>query len=259
MSPTPSAPFAPPLPTGRPGSPGPDHPPALQLVDVRKAYAQGPDAVIALRGIDLTLSRGSFTAVMGPSGSGKSTFLNCAAGLGTPTSGTIHVGDTELSGRSADFLTKFRRDRLGFVFQAYNLVPQLTVAQNVGLPLLLAGRPADHARQTELLEAVGLGGMERRTPGELSGGQAQRVALARALMTTPEVLFADEPTGALDSRTGAQIIRLLRSAVESSLQTIVLVTHDRSSPRRPTGFCSSPTAASSATSSSRPRPRSQPT
>lgn len=203
-----------------------DAPAALRLVDVHKSYAQGTDLVPALRGVDLVLPAGSFTAVMGPSGSGKSTFLNCAAGLDTPTSGTIHVGGVDLTGRSADDLTIFRRDHIGFVFQAYNLVPQLSVEQNIQLPLLLAGRPVDDTRQEALLEAVGLGGMAPRMPGELSGGQAQRVAIARALMTSPEILFADEPTGALDSRTGRQIIQLLRDASQQTGQTVVLVTHD---------------------------------
>lgn len=200
--------------------------PALQMTGVQKSYVQGPDLVPALRGVDLALPKGSFTAVMGPSGSGKSTFLNCAAGLDTPTSGSISIGGTDLTGRSSDFLTRFRRDHIGFVFQSYNLIPQLSVTQNVQLPLLLAGRAPDASWQARLLEAVGLAGMEHRMPGELSGGQAQRVAVARALMTSPEVLFADEPTGALDSRTGWQIIQLLRSASTSTLQTVLLVTHD---------------------------------
>lgn len=200
--------------------------PALDLVDVRKTYPHGSKHVEALRGLTLRVERGSFTAVMGPSGSGKSTFLHCAAGLDTATSGTVRVAGTDLTGMNPDQLTRFRRDRLGFVFQAYNLLPQLTVAENVALPSVLAGTGIDVARRDAILAAIGLGGMASRRPGELSGGQAQRVAIARALMSDPDVMFADEPTGALDTRTGLEVLDLLRSIADDTGQTIVLVTHD---------------------------------
>jgi len=199
---------------------------ALRLVDVHKSYPNGPGTVAALRSVSLTIPRGSFTAVMGPSGSGKSTLLHCAAGLDTPTGGSVVVGDFPLAGMSDDELTEFRREHIGFVFQAYNLLDHLTVAENIALPLLLAGRRPDRAWQAQLVEAVGLTGKESRLPGELSGGQAQRVAIARALVTRPTVVFADEPTGALDSHTGAQILDLMRATATSLGQTLVVVTHD---------------------------------
>lgn len=196
---------------------------ALRLVDVTKTY---PGGVTALRGLTLELPSGSFTAVMGASGSGKSTLLHCAAGLDAPSSGHVVVGDVALAGMSANELTVFRRENVGFVFQAYNLLDHLTVAENVQLPLLLAGRRPDPQWQSQLLEAVGLTGKEQRLPGELSGGQAQRVAIARALVTRPTVVFADEPTGALDSHTGAEVLALLRRTATELGQTLVIVTHD---------------------------------
>lgn len=199
---------------------------AVRLVQVRKTYPNGLGETEALRNVSVALTPGSFTAVMGPSGSGKSTFLNCAAGLDSPTSGQVIVGDEDLTAMSADALTRFRRRSVGFVFQAYNLIGHLTVAENVQLPLLLDGRRPDPAWQAQLLDAVGLTGMETRLPGQLSGGQAQRVAIARALVTRPTVVFADEPTGALDSHTGEQILAVLRSTAEQLGQTLVLVTHD---------------------------------
>ncbi|GAB2876402.1 ABC transporter ATP-binding protein [Nocardioides pacificus] len=199
---------------------------ALHLLDVHKQYGAGPGAVHALRGVSLTLESGSFTAVIGPSGSGKSTLLHCAAGLDTPTSGRIIVGERDISALSPDALTRFRRDHVGFVFQAYNLIPHLSVADNIQLPMVLAGRAPDLAWQAELLEAVGLAGMAGRRPGELSGGQAQRVAIARALFPRPTVVFADEPTGALDARTGEAVLTLLRDTARRIRQTVVLVTHD---------------------------------
>ena len=199
---------------------------AVRLVQVRKTYPNGLGETEALRSVSVALQPGSFTAVMGPSGSGKSTFLNCAAGLDTPTSGQVIVGDDDLTAMSPDALTRFRRRRVGFVFQAYNLIGHLTVAENVQLPLLLDGRRPDPVWQDQLLHAVGLQGMEDRLPGQLSGGQAQRVAIARALVTRPTVVFADEPTGALDSRTGEQILDVLRGTAQSLGQTLVLVTHD---------------------------------
>jgi putative ABC transport system ATP-binding protein len=199
---------------------------AVSLTNVHKTYSSGPEPVHALVAVNLAVSSGSFTAVMGPSGSGKSTLLNCAAGLDAPTSGQIVVGDTDISNLSADNLTKFRRRRVGFIFQAYNLLPHLSVSENVRLPWWLDNQQPNPAREAELLAAVGLAGMADRLPSELSGGQAQRVAIARALANSPEVIFADEPTGALDSHTGATILEVLRTAVASFQQTLVLVTHD---------------------------------
>ena len=199
---------------------------AVSLANVHKTYPSGAQPVHALRGVSLDIRPGSFTAVMGPSGSGKSTLLNCAAGLDSPTSGRIVIGETDISGLSADRLTEFRRRRVGFVFQSYNLLPHLSVSENLRLAWWLDNRAPDLAREAELLEAVGLTGLGARRPAELSGGQAQRVAIARALATRPDVVFADEPTGALDSHTGATILQVLRSAVEEFNQTLVLVTHD---------------------------------
>ncbi len=199
---------------------------AVRLVDLHKSYSNGSLTVPAVRGVSLALTRGSFTAVMGPSGSGKSTLLTCAAGLDVPTSGQVIIGDRDISTLSPDALARFRRDHVGFVFQAYNLVDHLTVADNITLPVILAGREPDSARLAELVATVGLAGMEDRLPGELSGGQAQRAAIGRALFTRPDVVFADEPTGALDSRTAAQVLQVLRSSARELDQTVVMVTHD---------------------------------
>ncbi|MFE3602451.1 ABC transporter ATP-binding protein [Streptomyces sp. NPDC059096] len=179
-----------------------------------------------MRGVTAGVRRGAFTAVMGPSGSGKSTFLHLAAGLERPTSGRVLLGDTDLSTLDETALTELRRDRIGFVFQAYNLIPALGVTDNITLPLRFAGRTADPARLAEIASAVGLDGLLDRRPNELSGGQQQRVAIARALVTRPDVVFADEPTGALDTNTGAQVLRLLRGLVDTLGQTVVMVTHD---------------------------------
>jgi putative ABC transport system ATP-binding protein len=200
--------------------------PAVELSDVRESYRSGPQTTPALQGVTLTLAEGSVTAVVGASGSGKSTLLNCAAGLDTPTSGRVVVGGRDISTLSPDALTRFRREHIGFVFQAYNLVGHLTVAENIALPLLLAGRPVDEAWQAHLVDATGLGGLLGRLPAELSGGQAQRVAIARALVVRPTVVFADEPTGALDSRTGTAVLDLLGSTARDLGQTVVVVTHD---------------------------------
>ncbi|MFD4316826.1 ABC transporter ATP-binding protein [Streptomyces sp. NPDC058548] len=182
--------------------------------------------VRALDGVDLDFRAGTFTAVMGPSGSGKSTLLQCAAGLDRPTSGQVEVGGVALEGLSERLLTLLRRDRIGFVFQSFNLLPALTAAQNVALPLRLAGRRPSRTELREALARVGLAGRERRRPGELSGGQQQRVAIARALITRPAVLFGDEPTGALDSTTSREVLDMLRELVDRDGQTIVMVTHD---------------------------------
>ncbi|MEU5974263.1 ABC transporter ATP-binding protein [Streptomyces sp. NPDC047315] len=199
---------------------------AVELRGVRRRYGRGASAVHALRGIDLTLPHGTFTAVMGPSGSGKSTFLQCAAGLDRPTEGSVRLAGTEITGLNEQKLTVLRRTRLGFVFQAFNLLPSLTVEQNVLLPLRLAGRRPDRARAADVLARVGLADKARRRPTELSGGQQQRVALARALVTRPDVVFADEPTGALDTTTAGEVLALLRSAVDDLGATVVMVTHD---------------------------------
>jgi putative ABC transport system ATP-binding protein len=199
---------------------------AIQLTRVSRRYGDGQDGVTALDAVSLSLRRGTFTAVMGPSGSGKSTLLQCAAGLDRPTSGSVRLGGTELTGLSERKLTLLRRERVGFVFQAFNLLPSLTAAQNVALPLRLAGRRPAPARVRAALEQVGLGARARHRPAQLSGGQQQRVALARALITRPEVLFGDEPTGALDSRTSREVLELLRAMVDREGQTTVMVTHD---------------------------------
>lgn len=199
---------------------------AVALAGVSKVYGRGGSAVTALRDVSVSFGRGSFTAVMGPSGSGKSTLMHCAAGLDRPTSGTVHIGDTDLSTLKEAALTRMRRERVGFVFQAFNLLPALTVGQNVTLPLRLAGRRIDRHWAREVLARVGISELARRRPAALSGGQQQRVAIARALVTRPEVLVADEPTGALDSRTGHEILDLLRAAVDRMGQTVLMVTHD---------------------------------
>ncbi|MEV0369324.1 ABC transporter ATP-binding protein [Streptomyces sp. NPDC050636] len=199
---------------------------AVELRGVRRQYGRGSGAVHALRGIDLALPHGSFTAVMGPSGSGKSTFLQCAAGLDRPTAGSVRLGGTEITRMSENRLTTLRRSRLGFVFQAFNLLPALTVEQNVALPMRLAGQRPDRRRVAEVLHRVGLHEHARRRPGQLSGGQQQRVAIARALVTEPDVIFADEPTGALDTGTAAEVLGLLRHAVDGLGATLVMVTHD---------------------------------
>ncbi|WP_028047398.1 ABC transporter ATP-binding protein [Cellulomonas sp. URHE0023] len=198
---------------------------AVQLVDVHKTYA-GPTPVHALRGVSLGFARGSLTAVMGQSGSGKSTLLHVAAGLDVPNRGQVVVGGHAIAGLSPDQLTRFRREQVGFVFQSYNLVGHLDVRTNIELPLILGGHEVDRTWLAHLTETLGLTGFENRLPGELSGGQAQRVAIARALVTRPTVVFADEPTGALDSRTGAQVLALFRDTARRLGQTVILVTHD---------------------------------
>jgi putative ABC transport system ATP-binding protein len=204
----------------------PSEPAAVQLTSVSKLYGSGRNGVAALRGLSLAMPKGSFTAVMGPSGSGKSTFLHCAAGLDRPSSGSIHLADVDLASMGEDALSRFRRERIGFVFQSFNLVPALTAAQNITLPLRLAKRKPDKAWLAEVTERVGLADRIKHKPSELSGGQQQRVAIARALVAQPEVIFADEPTGALDTRTSKAILSLLREAVDGLDQTVVMVTHD---------------------------------
>ncbi|MET9064158.1 ABC transporter ATP-binding protein [Streptosporangium sandarakinum] len=198
----------------------------VRLDAVSKVYGKGQGAVAALREVSVGIPRGSFTAVMGPSGSGKSTFLHCAAGLDVPSSGSVRLGGTELSGMDETALTELRRRRVGFVFQAFNLVPALTVAENITLPLRLAGTRADRAWLDEVVSRVGLRGRTGHRPAQLSGGQQQRVAIARALVTRPEVVFGDEPTGALDTMTARDVLTLLREIVDGTGQTVVMVTHD---------------------------------
>jgi putative ABC transport system ATP-binding protein len=200
--------------------------PAVRLVSVSKVYGSGSNAVTALDEVSVGLAKGSFTAVMGPSGSGKSTLLHCAAGLDRPTSGSVVLGGIELSVLPEAALTRIRRERVGFVFQAYNLLPSLTVAQNITLPLRLADRRVERAWLHQVVTAVGLADRLADRPSQLSGGQQQRVAIARALVTRPDAIFADEPTGALDTRTGRQVLQVLRGIVDTTGQTVLLVTHD---------------------------------
>ncbi|WP_409491967.1 ABC transporter ATP-binding protein [Amycolatopsis sp. cmx-11-12] len=199
---------------------------ALKLESVSKVYGSGDGAVTALNGVTVEVRRGTFTAVMGPSGSGKSTFLHCAAGLDRASSGRVLLGDTELSRLKEKALTELRRTRIGFIFQAYNLLPSLNVLQNITLPMRLAGKKPDPQWMREIVEGVGIAKRLEHRPSELSGGQQQRVAIARALITRPEVVLADEPTGALDTRTARQVLDLLRSTVDDMGQTVLMVTHD---------------------------------
>jgi putative ABC transport system ATP-binding protein len=199
---------------------------AIRLRSVTRTYGAGDGAVTALNDLSLSFSVGTFTAVMGPSGSGKSTLLQCAAGLDRPTSGSVLLGETNLTTLNETQLTLLRRERIGFVFQSFNLLPALTAEQNVALPLRLAGRRTGRFQIQGALAQVGLAGRATHRPGEMSGGQQQRVAIARALITQPEVLFADEPTGALDSTTSRDVLTMLRTMVDEQRQTIVMVTHD---------------------------------
>ena len=200
-------------------------PPVVAGHDLTKRYGEGDAAVDALRGVSLEIQPGSFTAIMGPSGSGKSTLMHLLAGLDRPTSGTVTIAGTEIGKLDDTDLTRLRRDKIGFVFQAFNLVPVLTAEENVRLPLTLAGR-GDDGRVERLLEAVALADRRTHRPAELSGGQQQRVAVARALASEPAVIFADEPTGNLDSTTSQEILALLRRAVDEFGQAVVMVTHD---------------------------------
>jgi putative ABC transport system ATP-binding protein len=199
---------------------------AVHAVEVTKTYGDGPTAVTALDRVSTAFGRRRFTAVMGPSGSGKSTLLHCIAGLDTVDTGEIRLGDVDLTRLDERALTRLRRERVGFVFQAFNLLPTLTAAENLTLPLAIAGRRADPAWVERVVEAVGLRDRLGHRPAELSGGQQQRLAAARALAARPEVVFADEPTGNLDSRSSAELLGFLRRSVEELGQTIVMVTHD---------------------------------
>ncbi|MBD7980752.1 ABC transporter ATP-binding protein [Oerskovia merdavium] len=191
-----------------------------------KTYGKGPTAVHALAGVDVDFGRGRFTAIMGPSGSGKSTLMHCMAGLDSPTAGTVVVDDLVVSGMNQRQLTKLRRTRLGFVFQSFNLVPTLTAEENITLPLDIARRPVDRAYLAKVVDAVGLTDRLTHRPSELSGGQQQRVACARALVSRPAVVFADEPTGNLDSTSSREVLTFLRESVDDLGQSVVMVTHD---------------------------------
>ena len=199
---------------------------AAGTVAAVKVYGRGDAAVRALDGVTVGFAAGGFTAIMGPSGSGKSTLLHAVAGLDSLTSGRVFIGDTDLTRLKDKALTRLRRDRIGFVFQAFNLVPTLSAIENITLPMTLAGRKPDKQWLRLVIDTVGLEGRLRHRPSELSGGQQQRVAVARALAGRPAIIFADEPTGNLDSRTGAEILSFMRLAVRELGQTIVMVTHD---------------------------------
>jgi putative ABC transport system ATP-binding protein len=201
---------------------------AVSAVALTKTYGVGEGRVTALAGVDLTIHSGQFTAITGPSGSGKSTLMHCMAGLDRPTGGQVLLHDTDLSVLDDRGLTALRRDRIGFVFQAFNLLPTLTAWENITLPLRLAGRTADPGLADALIEALGLRDRLGHRPGQLSGGQQQRVACARALITRPDIVFADEPTGALDSGTSAEVLGFLRRSVDDLRQTVVIVTHEPS-------------------------------
>jgi putative ABC transport system ATP-binding protein len=205
---------------------GTREPLAARADGVWKVYGSAEARVVALRGVSADFARGRFTAIMGPSGSGKSTLMHCLAGLDTVTRGAVHIGGTEVTGLGDKALTRLRRDRVGFIFQQFNLLPTLTAAENIRLPLDIAGRRPDPAWWDTVIATVGLGDRLAHRPSQLSGGQQQRVACARALMSRPDVIFADEPTGNLDSRSGAEVLSFLRDSVREHGQTIVMVTHD---------------------------------
>ena len=199
---------------------------AARARQVVKAYGQGETRVVALDQVDVDINRGQFTAIMGPSGSGKSTLMHCLAGLDTVTSGQIYLDETEITGLKDKKLTQLRRDRIGFIFQAFNLLPTLDAIENITLPMDIAGRKPDRAWLDRVVTTVGLADRLKHRPTQLSGGQQQRVAVARALAARPEIIFGDEQTGNLDSRAGAEVLGFLRQSVDELGQTIVMVTHD---------------------------------
>ena len=199
---------------------------AARAVDISKVYGSGDTQVHALSGVSVDFARGEFTAIMGPSGSGKSTLMHCLAGLDTATSGTVTIGDTELTALSDKEMTGLRRDRIGFVSQAFNLVPTLTALENITLPLDIAGRTPDQGWLDTVVDRLGLRDRLDHRPSELSGGQQQRVACARALAGRPDIVFGDEPTGNLDSRSSGEVLSILRTAADEFEQTVVIVTHD---------------------------------
>jgi putative ABC transport system ATP-binding protein len=200
--------------------------PAARAAQLTKSYGAGDTRVVALDAVDVEIGQGQFTAIMGPSGSGKSTLMHCLAGLDTATSGRIWIGDTEITALGEKQLTRLRRDQIGFVFQSFNLLPTLTAEENITLPADIAGRKLDQAWVKQVTTTLGLGDRLRHRPAELSGGQQQRVAVARALASRPHIIFADEPTGNLDSRAGAEVLGFLRGSVDDLEQTVVMVTHD---------------------------------
>ncbi|MCQ9132461.1 ABC transporter ATP-binding protein [Streptomyces hilarionis] len=199
---------------------------AARARGLTKAYGSGETTVLALDGVDVDIARGRFTAVMGPSGSGKSTLMHCLAGLDTVSAGQVWLGDTEITGLKDRELTRLRRDRIGFMFQSFNLIPTLNAAENITLPMDIAGQKPDQAWLDQVIDTLGLRDRLKHRPAQLSGGQQQRVACARALASRPELIFADEPTGNLDSRAGLEVLAFLREAVDSLGQTVVMVTHD---------------------------------
>jgi putative ABC transport system ATP-binding protein len=207
----------------RPGAPARQ---AARVADLTKTYGSGETRVTALDSVSISFAAGEFTAIMGPSGSGKSTLMHCAAGLDAATSGSVFVGDTDLTRLKEKDLTVLRRDKIGFVFQSFNLIPTLTAHENITLPLSIAGRRPDPQWYDTVIDTVGLRDRLGHRPSQLSGGQQQRVACARALMSRPEIVFADEPTGNLDSTSGAEVLGFLRRSVDEFHQTIVMVTHD---------------------------------
>jgi putative ABC transport system ATP-binding protein len=199
---------------------------AARATELSKIYGQGETQVVALDRVSVDFPRGRFTAIMGPSGSGKSTLMHCVAGLDSFSSGSVRIGDTELGALKDRQLTRLRRDKIGFIFQAFNLLPTLTALENITLPMDIAGRKPDKAWLDSVIGMVGLSGRLAHRPAQLSGGQQQRVAVARALASKPEIIFGDEPTGNLDSRSGAEVLGFLRNSVRELGQTVVMVTHD---------------------------------
>ena len=200
--------------------------PACGTRNLTKIFGSGDEEVVAVDDVTVTIERGTFTAIMGPSGSGKSTLMHCMAGLDRPTGGAVLVGADDIAALPEKTVTRVRRDKIGFVFQSFNLLPTLTAEQNILLPLELAGRRVDRAVFDGVVSSLGLGDRLRHRPSQLSGGQQQRVAVARALVTEPEVIFADEPTGALDQKTGTALLEYLRRCSSEQGQTIIMVTHD---------------------------------
>ncbi|MEU9401331.1 ABC transporter ATP-binding protein [Streptomyces sp. NPDC048242] len=199
---------------------------AARATELSKIYGQGETRVVALDQVSVDFRQGEFTAIMGPSGSGKSTLMHCVAGLDTFSSGSVRIGDTELGSLKDKQLTRLRRDKIGFIFQAFNLLPTLTALENITLPMDIAGRKPDKAWLDQVIDMVGLSGRLSHRPAQLSGGQQQRVAVARALASQPDIVFGDEPTGNLDSRSGAEVLGFLRNSVRGMGQTVVMVTHD---------------------------------
>ncbi|WUL02575.1 ABC transporter ATP-binding protein [Streptomyces sp. NBC_00356] len=199
---------------------------AARATDLSKIYGQGETKVVALDQVSVEFRQAEFTAIMGPSGSGKSTLMHCVAGLDSFSSGSVRIGETELGSLKDKQLTKLRRDKIGFIFQAFNLLPTLTALENITLPMDIAGRKADKQWLENVIQMVGLSGRLGHRPAQLSGGQQQRVAVARALASKPEIIFGDEPTGNLDSRSGAEVLGFLRNSVRELGQTVVMVTHD---------------------------------